>query len=136
MAPQTSKNQAEWNEATDWAREGANSISDAATCAKEAAAHATSAAGATATQKVDELTQAAGKRLKDWGDKISEQGSQGGLLGTASQMFGQTMRSSGECLTEHTVTDMVDDLAVVVKRNPLPSVICALAIGWWIGRRV
>ena len=136
MAPQTSKDQAEWNEAAGWAKEGATSIGDAATCAKEAAAHATSAVGATAGKKVDEFAQAAGRRLQDWGDKISEQGSQGGLFGTASQVVGQTVRSGGSCLADHKVTDIVDDLAIVVKRTPLPSVLCALAIGWWVGRRI
>jgi len=136
MSPQSSKDQAEWNEAADWAKEGATSIGDAATCAKEAAAHATSAVGATAGKKVDEFAQAAGKRLQEWGDKITEQGSQGGLLGSASQVVGHTVRSGGECLTEHKVTDIMDDLATVVKRNPLPSVLLALTIGWWVGRRV
>jgi hypothetical protein len=124
-----SAEQHEWSEAAEKAKESA-------ACAGESAGHAASAVGAMVGKQVDDLTATAGAGIQEWGDRLSQNVPQSGLLGGASQAVARSVRDSGEYIHEAKLSGMVDDLATLVKRNPIPSVMMALCLGWCIGRRV
>lgn len=128
--------QHEWAEAAEKAKESA-------ACAGEMAGHAASAVGAIASQaacdvgkRVDDLAATAGAGIQEWGDRLSQNAPHSGLIGGASQAVARSVKDSGEYIHDAKLSGMVEDLATLVKRNPIPSVLMAVYLGWFIGRRV
>jgi len=126
----------EWNQAADKAKEAAATVG-------EAASHAAAATGAMASQaacdvgrRADEMTARAGAGLQDLGDRISRQAPQSGILAGASQSVAQAVRSGGEYVEEAKLSGMAEDLSEVVRRNPLPSVLIAVFVGWFVARKL
>ncbi|HTN02894.1 MAG TPA: hypothetical protein VL132_13500 [Planctomycetaceae bacterium] len=124
----------EWTQAAGKAR-------DAAASAGEVASHAASAVGAMASQAVgdvgrraDNLTARAGVGIQELGDELGRNTPHTGLLGSASQAVARTVRESGEYVESAKLSGMTDDVAHVIRRNPIPAVLISLGVGWFVGR--
>ena len=126
----------EWSQAADKAKDAAASVG-------EMASHAASAVGAMANQAAsgvgrmaDDLTANAGHSIQELGDRLGRQAPQSGVLGTASQAFAKTVKESGEYIEGAKLSGMTEDLAELVRRNPIPAVLIALGLGWFVGRKL
>jgi hypothetical protein len=126
----------EWTQAADKAR-------DAMGCAGEMAGHAASAIGSMAGQaacsmghRADDLAASAGAGLHGLGERISQSSPQGGMLGNASQAFARSVRDGGDYLQEAKLSGMTEDVAELIRRNPLPSILIAISVGWFLARRL
>jgi hypothetical protein len=124
----------------DWAHAG-NEAKEAAVSAGEMASHAASAVGSAASQgasdvgkKVDQLTSSAGEGLQGWGDSLSENTPHTGMLGKASQATAQSIKDGGKYLEEAKLSGMAEDMAELVRRNPVPAVLIAIGLGWFVAR--
>lgn len=129
-------NNDEWNQAADKAKEAAASVG-------EMAGHAASAVGAIAGQaardvsrKADDLTASAGASVQGFGDRLGKQAPQSGLIGNVSQAVAHSVRDGGEYIKEAKVSGMTEDLAQLVRRNPIPAVLIAIGLGWFVGRKL
>lgn len=100
----------------------------------EMASNAVPAVGQVIGQKADQLTSAAGVRLKDLGESMAQNTPKEGLLGSASQRVAQGLEQGGEYLARTGLSGAAGDLTELVRRNPLPSVLVGLGIGYLIGR--
>jgi hypothetical protein len=129
-------NKKEWSQASDWANQAKSSAGEAAMCASEVASHAAAAVGATISQKADDLVAQAGVGVHALGDRIAQQLPQDGMLGNASQAVVNKVRQGGDYLQEQGLSGLSDDLSAAIRSNPLPAVLIAMGIGWYIGRNV
>ena len=131
-----SVNKDEWTQAAGKAR-------DAAGCVGEMASHAASAVGAMASQvacdvgkKADDLRASAGVGIQGLGDRLSKQAPQTGVLGSASQVVASTVKGGGEYIEGVKLNEMTEDVAQLIRRNPIPAVLIALGLGWFVGRKL
>ncbi len=134
-------------EATDKAKAAAASVgelaSDAASAVGAMASKAACDAGSMASQaacdvgkKADNLTASAGVGIQQWGDRLSKNAPHDGVLGSASQAIAKTIKDGGEYLEDAKLSGMTEDIAQLVRRNPIPAVLIALGLGWLMARKL
>ena len=126
----------EWAQAAGKAKEAAASVG-------EMASHAASAVGAMANQaasdlgrKVDDLTADAGVRLQQMADKVGKQAPHDGLMGSASQTLAKTVKEGGKYIERTKLSGLAENVAQLIRRNPVPAVLVALGVGWYVGRKL
>jgi hypothetical protein len=134
LAPSASNE--EWAQAADKAKEAAVSVG-------EMASHAVSAVGAMANQaacdvgkKADDLTASAGISIQELSDRLGWNAPQPGILGSASQAITRTVKGGGEYLEDAKLSGLTNDVAELIRRNPIPSVLIAIGLGWFVGRKL
>jgi hypothetical protein len=134
MRPEAKKG--EWAQAADKGREAVESVG-------AMASHAGSAVGAMASdavgdvgRKADSLASSAGAGMKEMGDRLSRSGPQSGMLGSATHAVGQSVRDGGEYLESAKLSGMGNDIAQMVRQNPLPAVGIAFGLGWLLASRM
>jgi hypothetical protein len=127
-------NNQEWALAGDDAKEVAASVG-------KMAGHAVSAVGAMASQaasdmgkKADDLTASAGVGIQELGDKLSQNVPHAGVIGSASQAVARTVKEGGEYLEGAKLSGITEDVARVIRRNPIPAILIAIGLGWFVGR--
>ena len=126
----------EWAQAADKAKEAAASVG-------EMASHAASAVGAMASQTAcdvgraaENLTASAGHGIQELGNSLQRQAPQGGVLGNATQAFAKTVSDSGEYIEQARLSGITEDVAQLIRRNPIPAVLIAIGLGWFVGRKL
>ena len=129
-------NNQEWAQATDDAKEAAASVG-------EMASHAASAVGAMASQaacdvgkKADDLTASAGVGIQGLGDRLSKNAPQAGVLGSASQAVARTVKDGGKYMEDAKLSGMTEDIAQLIRRNPIPAVLIGFGLGWFLCRKL
>jgi len=146
-ATEHAKHQA--GQAADKAKEAAHIAGDKAkeaaagvgTKAKEAAqaiggmvSSAASAAGTAVGNAAERATTAAGSGVRQLGETIKDKGPQGGMFGGATRAVASTLQEGGQYLEQEGFSGMMDDVTELVRRNPLPSVLVGIGIGFLLGR--
>jgi len=126
----------EWTQAADKAKEAAANMNDMATHAASAAGQVASQAACDMGQRVDEMTATCGSNIRDLGERMHREAPQGGFLGGASQAFAQSIQNSGDYIEHARLSGMTDDLAQLIRRNPLSAIAIAMGIGWFVGRKL
>lgn len=148
----------EWAETTEKAKEAASSIGEMAGHAASAvgamASHAASDVGALASQaacdvgtmasqaacdvgkRADDLTANAGAGIRGFGDTLAKNAPHSGVLGSASQAVAKSVHDGGEYLEHAKLSGMAEDIATIIKRNPIPAVCIALGLGWLMASRM
>ena len=135
----------DWAQATEKAKEAAASVSEMASLAASAvgvmSSHVASDASVIASQavrdvgkKADQLAANAGVGIQGLGDMLSKNSPQAGVLKGASDAVAGVVKEGGEYLQEAKLTGLTEDVSHVIRRNPIPSVVIALGVGWFIGR--
>lgn len=105
--------------------------------------HAASAVGAMASQaacdvskKADDLTARAGVGIQELGDRLSHSTPHEGMLGSASQSVASAVKGGGEYIESAKLSGITEDIARVIRRNPIQAVLIAIGLGWYVGRRL
>ena len=126
----------EWAQAADKARDAAVSVG-------EMASHAASAVGALASQaacdvgkKANDLTASAGIGIQGLSDRLGRQAPQVGVLGSASQAVARTVKDGGKYLEGAKFSGLTEDVTQLIRWNPIPAVLIALGLGWFVGRKL
>ena len=126
----------EWALATNKAKDAVASVGDMAS-------HATSAVGAMASRaacdvgkEADQLTANTGAYIEGLGERLSKNTPRSGILGSTSQAVAEAVREGGEYLQDAKLSGMTEDVAHVVRRNPIPAILIAIGVGWFVGRNV
>ena len=88
----------------------------------------------TAKDKADDAISTVGEKLTSLAGTIRESVPQEGYLGTASRAVADNLQAGGRYLQEHGFGDMSDDLAAVIRRYPVQSVLVGLGIGFLLSR--
>jgi len=88
----------------------------------------------TAGQKADDLTHRAGNAIESLGETVRERSPHEGTLGKVADRLAENLESGGHYLQEEGLTGMAEDLTDVVRRNPIPSLLIAVGLGYLIAR--
>ncbi len=133
--------------AADKAKEAVANVGDAASqavhVAREFASETSCAVGSIAnqavcdvSQKANDLTANAGAGIKGLGDKLSQNAPRSGLVGNASQSVAKAVHDGGQYMEDAKFTGMVEDVAHLIRRNPIPAVFLAIGLGWVVARKM
>ena len=149
-----SSNKQEWaptvdkaKEVADKAKEAATSVgefaSDVATAIGAMASQAASEAGSMASQaacdvskKADNLTASAGAGIQQWADRLSKNAPHESVLGSASQAVAKSVKDGGDYLEHAKLSGVTEDIAQLVRRNPIPAVLIAIGLGWFAAHKL
>jgi hypothetical protein len=146
------------NPVTEMAREAASSLTEKAKDMGSAAAHSVGEAASSATQRAKEMgtsvSHAAGDAASDLGHRAEEATSavgggmrslagtlrenlpREGVMGTASSAVADTLDRGGRYLQQEGLQGIGEDLTNLIRRNPIPSVLIGIAVGYLIARSV
>jgi hypothetical protein len=81
-------------------------------------------------KKADNLTASAGAGIQQWGDMLSKNAPHESVLGSASQAVAKSVKDGGDYLEHAKLSGITEDIAHLVRRNPIPAVMIALGLGW------
>lgn len=116
--------------AADIADSATNKVEDAASYAGRKAEDAASYVG----QKTGDASAAAGGGLRSLGQSVRESGPATGMAGEASAAMADSLDKSGRYLQEEGIKDMAEDIANLIRRNPIPALLVGMAAGYLAGR--
>jgi hypothetical protein len=129
-------NDQQWARAEDNAHEAVAAVG-------EMSSHAISAVGAAASQaardvgaKADELAASAGAGIQGLGDRLGKIAPQTGALGGASQAVAQTVKDGGKYIEGAKLSGITEDIARLIRRNPIPAVLIGIGLGWFACRKL
>jgi len=114
-------------------RDTASNIAEKARDMGGAALNKAGEAASWAGHKADDAVTAAGSGMRNLGETIRDKGPQGGILGGATSAIGGGMEQAGEYL-ERGFSGMGEDVAGLIKRNPVVSVLIGVGLGFVLAR--
>ncbi|MBV9300637.1 MAG: YtxH domain-containing protein [Acidobacteriaceae bacterium] len=118
---------------SDTAQTVKEKVSDAASTAKQKV----SDAGRQASDKIDEKRGPAADALESAASTLHEKAEDlpgGETVKSVAHSAAEKLESTAGYIREHDVRAMLSDVEEIVKRNPGPSLLVAVAIGFLIGR--
>ena len=126
----------EWAQAAGKAKEAVANVG-------EMARHATSAVGAMAShaasgvsREADDLTANAGAYIEGVGERLSKNVPHAGMFGNASQSVAGAVKESGEYLQGAKLSGLSEDIAHLIRRNPIPTILIAIGLGCYLGHKL
>jgi ABC-type transporter Mla subunit MlaD len=111
--------QAGVEKARDLANTGVEKARDAAHSAGHMAEHA---------------TESVGGGMESLAGTIRQKAPHEGVLGSAASKVADTLEQGGRYIKEEGLSGMADDLTNTIRRNPLPAVLVAVALGFLLAR--
>jgi hypothetical protein len=86
-----------------------------------------------AEEKTDSALSAVGQKMSSLAGSIRSHAPHEGVIGSTATTVAESLESGGRYLQESGVRAMGDDLAAVVRRNPIPSVLAVFGVGFLLG---
>jgi hypothetical protein len=75
-----------------------------------------------------------GGGMKSLAGTVRHAAPEGGVLGTAASGVASTLESGGTYLQEHDLHAMTEDLAHLIRRHPLQTILAGVGVGFLVGR--
>ena len=125
------------NQATNLAGQAKEMVGDAADKAKDfgsTVAQKASEAGSFVVRKADDATSAVGAGIKSVAHSIRDKVPEKGVVGAAGSAVADTLEQSGQYLQDQGLTGIASDMTNVIRRNPIPSVLVGIGIGFLVAR--
>lgn len=113
-----------------------NVASDLTHKAQEAASTVASKAqnlAGKAADRADDAISAVGERMSGLAGTIRQSGPREGVLGSATATVADSLKSGGDYLKDHGLSEMADDMTTLVKRYPVQSLLVGFGFGLLIG---
>lgn len=85
-------------------------------------------------ERAEDALHAVGSGMKSGGEFLRENMPREGMLGTASSRVADTLDTAGKYFEQHNLGNIGEDLTNLIRRNPLPALLCAAAIGFLFAR--
>lgn len=89
---------------------------------------------ATIANKADEAAAATGRKIESVADTIRSHTPDNSFVGAASNRVADSLEYGGKYLKEQGVSGMTDDVAVLVKNNPITSLLVGVGVGFLLAR--
>lgn len=90
--------------------------------------------GNAARERADSGVASVGSRIRSAADTIKEHAPEGGILGSAASSLTDTLENTGRYLEEKGVSGAAEDLTVLIRRHPVPSVLVGIGLGILLGQ--
>jgi ElaB/YqjD/DUF883 family membrane-anchored ribosome-binding protein len=75
-----------------------------------------------------------GGGIRNAAEAIRERTPHSGMLGSAASQLTDTMENAGKYLEEKGVSGAADDLTVLIRKHPVPSVLIGIGLGILLGQ--
>src|SRR5262245_1579447 len=121
-------------EARRRAEEAAAGVADKAKEMTSTAAEKAKEAASAVGQKADDAAASVGHGMRSLAGSIRERGPHEGMLGSATSGVASTLEGGARYLEEQGMSGMVDDLAGLIRRNPIPALLVGVGIGFLLAR--
>lgn len=112
-----------------------DSLSQSAANAYEYAKSKTQEFGTSAADRVNGATKTVGETMSALAGTIRANASQEGTLGSAAQTMANQLDTAGSYLQDKTFESMAQDVAGLIRRYPLQTVLVGLGLGYLFSRR-
>jgi len=119
--------------ASDLGQRAKESVSNLTGSAQDLARRAQDVAGQVG-QRAGEAVSGIGEQMENLAERIRERGPEEGVLGSTASSLAEGLEAGGRYLQEQDFSDMVDDVAAMVRRYPLQAVLVGIGIGFLLGR--
>jgi len=116
------------------AQDFASSVSQKAQDAASNLGSTASEYASTAKDKTDDAISTVGEKLSSLAGTIRESVPQEGYLGTASRAVADNLQAGGRYLQQHGIGDMTDDVASLVRRFPIQSLLVGFGVGFLLSK--
>jgi len=83
-----------------------------------------------AGQTAEQAAVAAGRGMQNFSETIREHAPQGGMWGSAAKTVSDRIESGGRYLEQEKFSGVMDDLSEVARRNPVPTLLLAVGVGF------
>ena len=90
----------------------------------------------TAGQKASNLTARVGGGMESLGESIREHTPHSGTAGAVASRVADNLERGGRYVREKELSGMADDLADVIRRNPVPAILVGVGLGYLIARAI
>jgi hypothetical protein len=118
----------------DKAKEMVSGAVDKAKGAAAAVAHTVGEAGCAVGEKAKEAASAVGSGMKSLAGSIRENTSRAGVLGRTPSSVADTLEKGGRYLQEEGLGGMVEDVARLIRRNPIPALVMGIGLGFLLAK--
>jgi len=115
------------------AQDTASTLADKAKDAASGVSQRASDVAHKAEDKADDALATMGQRMSSMAGSLRQSTPRSGVVGSAAETVADKLESGGRYLQEHGVSEITDDLASVIRRNPVPSLCLAFGVGFLIG---
>jgi len=85
-------------------------------------------------QKADDATAAAGRGMQTVAETIREHAPSSGVAGAAAKTVSEKIESGGRYLEHEKLSGVMEDVTDVIRRNPVPALLIAVAAGFLLAR--
>jgi hypothetical protein len=120
--------------AVDRAQDAAAGVADKARDLASTAGHKLHDAAGAVGRKAEDATEALGSGMRNLGGAVRDHGPSEGMLGSATKGVANALESGGRYLEEEGLHGMADDLSNLIRRNPIPSLLVGVGIGFLLAR--
>ncbi len=120
--------------AVDKAKSTASGLVDKAKDVAHTATDKAKGAADTFGHKAEDMVGKVGSGMGSAASSIRDHSPESGMLKTAAGKVADTLESGGRYLEQEGLSGMADDLTGLIKRNPIPSLLIALGVGFLLAR--
>jgi hypothetical protein len=85
-------------------------------------------------ERAEQATRAVGSGLESLGETVREKMPHAGVLGAASASVAGGLHTGGKYIQEEGLKGMAADVTDLIRRNPIPALLIAAALGFCISR--
>jgi len=118
------------DKAKDFASAGYEKAKDVASAGYEKAKDLASSAG----KMAENATSSVGTGMESLGHTIRDKAPHEGMLGSAASSVASTLEQGGRYLREEGLSGLADDMTNTIRRNPIQSILVAVAVGFLLAR--
>lgn len=122
-----------FQEAKGATKEAASNLGQQAREMTSTAAEKAKEFGHQAGAKADDALHSVGQGMSSLAGSIRQNAPQGGMLGSAAGTVAEQLESGGRYLSEHDLGQIGKDVSDVIRRYPIPSLVCVFGIGFLLG---
>lgn len=125
-------------EATDRVKDEASSMmGKVKDTVKDTASQVGTAVGnvaSTVGHKAEDATASVGKGMENLGKKVRGMGPEDGIIGKATEGIAGALESTGRYLEQKNLSGMGDDLANMIRNNPIPAMLVGIGLGFLLAK--
>lgn len=129
-------NKSDWSQTTEDAKKVAASVGEMASHAATAVGHIASQTASDVGRSADSVAASAGVGIQGLGERISQNTPHSGIIGNASQSVADSVRRGGQYIEHAKLSGMTDDVANLIRQNPISSVLIGIGLGWFVARNM
>jgi len=115
------------------ARDAASNLGQQAKDVASTAADKAKEFGKEAGAKADDALHSVGQGMSSLAGTLRQSAPQSGMLGSAAGTVAEQLESGGRYLSEHDMGEIGKEVTNVIRRYPIPSLVCVFGIGFLLG---